>query len=112
MQNFPRHLHEEYVLGVMVNGVEVLHHRGVRYLVPAGSILMINAGEWHANHSVDDRGFGYRTIYPSIELLKHFARMVTSREREIFWVAPPVANGDIRLRYLLLKLHSQNLAID
>src|SRR5690349_2277855 len=60
-QGFPRHMHEEYILGVMVRGVEALRHQGATYFAPAGSVLMINPGEWHANYAPDEAGFAFRT---------------------------------------------------
>src|SRR5689334_25388763 len=30
-QGFPRHMHEEYIFGVMVRGVEALWHRGTTF---------------------------------------------------------------------------------
>src|ERR1041384_5648412 len=104
-QSFPRHTHDEYVLGVMVRGVEALNHRGSTQVAPAGSALMINPGEWHANYAPDDAGFAYRTLYPSVDLLKRFASEIAGKDEGAPALKLPAVVEDKTLSHLLLKLH-------
>jgi AraC-like DNA-binding protein len=60
---FPRHFHEEYVIAIMLRGVERLRHTRGANLVTAGSLILLNPGEVHENGAVDDAGFAYRTLY-------------------------------------------------
>jgi AraC-like DNA-binding protein len=60
---FPRHFHEEYVIAIMVRGVERLRHDGNTDLVSAGHLILLNPGQVHENGAVDDGGFAYRTLY-------------------------------------------------
>src|SRR5437868_1766563 len=82
VQGFPRHMHEEYILGIMVSGVEALNHRGTTHIAPAGSVLMINPGEWHANYAPDGAGYAFRTLYPSVDLMKRVALEITGTDQD------------------------------
>lgn len=100
---FPRHLHEEYIIGVVVRGAEeIKHHRAV-HAAPAGSVILINPGEPHSNYSVDAQGFAYRTFYPSAGLLRQINRDITGRERAPLFPAPVVRRSP--LFDPLLRLH-------
>src|SRR5258708_22486805 len=98
-------MHDAYVIGVMVRGVEALNHRGCKHLAPAGSVLMINPGEWHANYGPDEEGFGYRMLYPSVDLLRRFATEIAGSEQDAPTLGQPAVVDDKRLCYLLLRLH-------
>src|ERR1041384_7328743 len=65
---FPRHAHAEYVVSIMVRGAEGLRYRGATHVAPAGSLILLNPGEWHANYALDDEGFAYRTLYAPVAL--------------------------------------------
>lgn len=101
---FPRHIHDEYVLGVIVQGVEAVQHKGTTHVAPAGSLIMINPGEWHSNYSINEAGFGYRMLYPCHDLMKHVMSQIYGREQAAPYLHHPVASDEI-LRQLLLRLH-------
>lgn len=105
VQSFPRHMHEEYILGVMVRGVEGLRHRGATHIAPAGSVLIINPCEWHANYALDEAGYAYRTLYPSVDLMKRFAQEISGRDQDAPLLRQPVVADDEKLSRLLLSLH-------
>ena len=89
-RSFPRHAHEEYIIGVMVDGAEKIDYRGTVYLAQAGSVFLLNLGEPHANYSIDDHRFAYRTFYPSFELLKHTVFDITDSAHRLLWFRDPV----------------------
>ena len=103
---FPRHMHEEYVIGVMVGGVEALRHEGATHTAPAGSLLLINPGEWHTNYAAGETGFAYRTLYPPIDLVRRAAAEIFGREQDAPGLRGPVAAGDSVTRRRLLQLHA------
>jgi AraC-like DNA-binding protein len=102
---FPRHMHEEYVIGVMVGGVEALRHRGATHTAPTGSLLLVNPGEWHTNYAIHETGFAYRTLYPPVSLVRRAATELAGREREAPCLQGPVVAEDPMTRRLLLQLH-------
>jgi AraC-like DNA-binding protein len=104
VHSFPRHFHDEYVIGVMVRGVEALQHRGTTHHATVGTVLMINPGELHANFSVDQTGFAYRTLYPPIELLARFTGLIRGSQTE--FVLRGLVLRDRALAIQLLKFHT------
>ncbi|MEX2140582.1 MAG: AraC family transcriptional regulator [Pirellulales bacterium] len=66
---YPRHSHDEFVIAAMTRGIEALRHtRGLDH-VSAGSLILLNPGDVHSNHSIDRSGFAYRTAYVSPEVV-------------------------------------------
>src|SRR5262245_25102439 len=61
--SFPPHFHDEYVIAIMVRGMERLRHARHNQLAPSGSLILINPGQVHQNSTVNDTGFTYRTVY-------------------------------------------------
>jgi AraC-like DNA-binding protein len=103
---FPRHMHAEYVIGVMVRGVEALHHRGTTQTAPAGSLILINPGEWHSNYAVNEAGFAYRMLYPPVDVLQRAAAELTERHQDAPYLQGPVVADDEVTRRLLLQFHT------
>lgn len=111
---FPRHMHEEYIIGVIVQGAEGITHRGTAHAAPAGSLILINPGEPHANYSIDAQGFAYRTFYPSSELLKQINHDITGRADAPCFSVPVVRDSPIfdSLLRLHVKLEEANSALE
>ena len=70
---YPRHFHEEYVVAIMVRGVERIRSAGRIDVAPAGSIILINPGDVHENAAVDENGFAYRTLYIPTSVVEEYA---------------------------------------
>ena len=102
---FPRHFHDEYIVGIMTHGTEALRDRGASQVAPAGSLLLMNPGEWHSNYSVDEVGFAYRTLYPSVDLVRGVFRDIYGRDHDPPWLLQPVQQPDPVTRTMLLALH-------
>jgi len=62
-REFPVHSHDEYVVGIVVEGAEELLARGERHIVAAGHTLLLHPGEPHANACVGDGILRYRVLY-------------------------------------------------
>jgi AraC-like DNA-binding protein len=75
--SFPKHFHDEYVIALMVRGVERLRHRGGNELAPEDSLILVNPGQVHENSSVNDAGFAYWTLYVPVPLV---ARMLSAAD--------------------------------
>ena len=60
---FPRHFHDEYVIGAMTLGAELLSIRGGERVIRQGEMILIEPGEAHANRAVDDHAFAYAVMY-------------------------------------------------
>jgi AraC-like DNA-binding protein len=66
---FARHTHETFALGVVRDGISDLWSGGVRHVIPAGGIVLLNPGEVHTGGPVDDVGWAYRVFYPSVDVV-------------------------------------------
>jgi AraC-like DNA-binding protein/quercetin dioxygenase-like cupin family protein len=66
---FPLHSHETYVIGTVLEGVNVFNIGGRRTQAGPGQMCFINPGEVH-DTELCGAGFHYRMIYPSVALLR------------------------------------------
>jgi AraC-like DNA-binding protein len=68
-QNFSRHCHEGYTIGVIERGAQSFYRTGGNHIAPQDSIILVNADEVHTGHSAVDGGWEYRAMYPLPEQL-------------------------------------------
>jgi AraC-like DNA-binding protein len=73
------HTHETYAVAAVIEGCETFVHRGARRYAPAGSIAVVCPEEMHDGEPADGEGFVYRTLYPSVELMRSIAEDVLGR---------------------------------
>jgi len=64
--SFPPHMHEEFAIGFIERGAQaVLQHRKNRFVMPEGTICVINPGHLHEGRGATEVGWDYRMIYIS-----------------------------------------------
>lgn len=99
--DYPRHMHEEYSIAVVLQGTETTACRGASHKARAGHLLLINAEEVHSNKSV---GSEYRLIKVRAKRLERVALAMGGplREAPSF---PEVVVDDPFLFRRLLNLH-------
>lgn len=68
-QNFSRHSHEGFTLGVIQEGAQCFYRTGGNHIAPQDSIILVNADEVHNGHSAADGGWAYKAMYPLPEQL-------------------------------------------
>ncbi|MFC0042481.1 AraC family transcriptional regulator [Actinomadura rayongensis] len=68
-RHYAPHAHDEYAIGVCVEGREVLRYRGERIFSGVGSVIVIEPGEAHTGGPADVDGFSYVALYPDAALL-------------------------------------------
>ncbi len=64
----PRHLHNEYQVGVIQKGGGVFHYRGERHTVFAGQIAVVQVQEAHSCFTNFREGWNYSILYVSPSL--------------------------------------------
>ncbi len=62
-RTFPVHIHEQFVIGAVEAGAEMLETQGKTYLVSLGDIITINPDQAHANSALGDELLRYRVFY-------------------------------------------------
>ncbi|WP_222853798.1 helix-turn-helix transcriptional regulator [Fodinicola acaciae] len=78
--HFTMHSHDEYSIGVCLDGVELIRHRGQLHRLGPGTVVVIEPGEPHTGGPADAAGFAYRVMYPAIGMFAnetpHFADLI------------------------------------
>lgn len=98
---YPRHIHEEYCIGIMLRGEETHVCRGQSYKATPGSLMLLNADEAHASKSVKAE---YRVIHIHPKALRRIGFEVSGRNLETPYFPNPVIE-EPRMFRRLLNLH-------
>jgi AraC-like DNA-binding protein len=67
-QHYAPHTHEEFAVGVCVDGVESIRYRGDVHYAGPGSVVVLEPGETHTGGPAAASGFAYRCMYPPAHL--------------------------------------------
>lgn len=98
------HTHDGYEIALIDRGAERLRQRGATHVARAGSVVVINPGDVHAESSVDARGWRTRAFFPSVRDLIDASSSASHRTRGTpFFSAPVIA--DVELAAMLRRLH-------
>lgn len=63
-QRFVPHVHDGFVIGMIVDGAQRYRYRGADHLAPRGTLVLINPDEVHTGSKGHDQGWLYRAFYP------------------------------------------------
>ncbi|MEF1172397.1 AraC family transcriptional regulator [Vibrio sinaloensis] len=77
-QNFSRHSHEGYTIGVIEKGAQRFYRTGGNHIAPQDSIILVNADEVHNGQTATEGGWEYKAMYP---LPEQFAQMTDGLNR-------------------------------
>jgi len=72
--SFPKHSHDYYAFGTILNGAEQFMTRGTNYVAARGQILMMNPMQVHDGRSASDDGYHYQIMFIAPEI---FGDLVT-----------------------------------
>ncbi len=101
---FEPHFHEEYAIGVIDAGCQAFtYDRGRRLDMPRGSVALIAPGVVHTGWSDIEGGWCYRMLYPTLELVRDYARDIFGSDLLPTFHRPVVE--DPQLFALLSRLH-------
>ncbi|RKN12107.1 helix-turn-helix transcriptional regulator [Streptomyces radicis] len=68
-QRYAPHAHEEFAIGVCVDGLEAIAYRGAQHLAGPGGLVVLEPGESHTGGAAGPQGYAYRVLYPSAALV-------------------------------------------
>jgi AraC-like DNA-binding protein len=68
-RHYAPHTHDEYAIGVTVDGLETMRYRGKKIYSAAGSVVVVEPGEAHTGGPARPEGFAYLCLYPGADLL-------------------------------------------
>ncbi|MGB5971832.1 MAG: AraC family transcriptional regulator [Nodosilinea sp.] len=87
---FSRHVHEDFCVGIIVDGVEAVSYRGAIHTAPKGSIVVLQPDEGHSNWAAADGGWSFRVIYPPARLLQGLIAEDIEQKAALPFFADPV----------------------
>jgi AraC-like DNA-binding protein len=73
---FAPHVHDGYVIGMIMAGAQRYRYRGAEHLAGSGTLVLINPDELHTGHKGAEDGWLYRAFYPdSAQILSLLAEL-------------------------------------
>jgi AraC-like DNA-binding protein len=94
-QNFSRHTHEGYALGVIEQGALAFSYRGEHLVAPAGTVNLVIPGEAHDGQAATPVGWSYRMFYLAPDLLEQVAAEIFGQARRPFFSAGVIRDPDL-----------------
>ena len=104
---FPRHSHDRFTIGVFGASNGTIRFRNSKWKAVDGSILAVPPDEAHSADPRRGRGWTYRSIYPSTEIVALAMEDSSQAERAFF--EKPILH-DPSLAATLLGLHAELLS--
>jgi len=107
--DYPRHLHREYCVELVLRGTETTYCRGASYQALSGSLLLINPEEVHSTRSV---GTEYKVIKIGPQAFRLITSKIFLRESGAIYFPKLIAQDSLVFQSLL-KLYGkleQNLS--
>jgi AraC-like DNA-binding protein len=101
---FDKHYHEEYVIAVVTRSEYSFFCEGHTCIARKGQIILINPGDIHSGYAINDEGWTYRALYPTITTLRQIASEMTGTHGDTPYFPDPVVD-DTHAAGLLVKLH-------
>ena len=105
-QNFSRHSHEGYTVGIIENGAQRFLRNGANHVAPQDSIILVNHDEVHDGHSASDGGWSYKAIYPLPDQLTLISQEAGINLGGSVYFSDPVVHDPELAGLLRLALHS------
>ncbi len=113
-QNFSRHVHEGYCIGVIESGAQRFYRSGVNHIAAQDSIILVNADQVHDGHTASENGWSYRAMYPLPEMLEDICVEFQGARRDATWFSESVVSDPKmaqELRYLFNFLDTSDNAL-
>lgn len=78
---FDRHAHDEYTIGINIDGHGEFWCRGSMHAALTGTLNLIEPGEIHTGRAAGSGGWTYRSLYMNPKLLESLSADMTPRKR-------------------------------
>lgn len=104
-QNFARHVHEGYCIGVIDKGAQQFFRSGANHIASRDCIILVNPDQVHDGHSATDYGWSYRAIYPLESMLESVLQEFVGSNKGTALFKEPVVS-DRQTANLLRQLYT------
>ena len=114
-QNFSKHVHEGYCIGVIDQGAQRFFHNGAEHVAPQHGIILVNPDQVHDGCADNESGWKYRAIYPMPGLIKNVQYQLSSKNTGTALFNQSVVNdfllaNQLRHLFYLLQYSANTLA--
>lgn len=100
---FPRHLHETYVIEVVIQGTVEFECGAKRYLAPPGSIILIHPEDVHTGRSICNQSVTYWSFCPTADWMQWLLKTIDCCKRTVVFQSPTM--NEPRVARLLKAAH-------
>ncbi|KGY13094.1 AraC family transcriptional regulator [Vibrio tubiashii] len=109
-QNFSRHSHEGYTVGVIEKGAQRFYRTGGNHIAPQDSIILVNADEVHNGQTATEGGWEYKAMYPLPEQFSQLTEGLSSSLSIPYFPEPVVYDPELaqQLRLVFDTLAQSN----
>jgi len=109
-QNFSRHSHEGFTIGVIQKGAQKFYRTGANHVAPQDSIILVNADQVHNGQSATDDGWEYKAMYPLPEQFAEASQGFNQQGVVPYFPEPVVHDPELaqQLRLVFDALESSN----
>lgn len=94
-QNFSRHSHEGYTIGVIEKGAQRFYRTGGNHIAPQDSIILVNADEVHNGQTATEGGWEYKAMYPLPEQFVQLTQGLSSGLATPYFTEPVVYDPEL-----------------
>ncbi|KJY84475.1 AraC family transcriptional regulator [Vibrio galatheae] len=94
-QNFSRHSHEGYTIGVIEKGAQRFYRTGGNHIAPQDSIILVNADEVHNGQTATEGGWEYKAMYPLPEQFAQLTEGLSSGHSVPYFPEPVVYDPEM-----------------
>ncbi|MEF1289996.1 AraC family transcriptional regulator [Vibrio sp. M260118] len=94
-QNFSRHSHEGYTVGVIEKGAQRFYRTGGNHVAPKDSIILVNADEVHNGQTATEGGWEYKAMYPLPEQFSQLTEGLSSGLSVPYFPEPVVYDPEL-----------------
>lgn len=77
---FPKHSHDYYAFGTILNGAEQFMTRGTNYVASRGQLLMMNPMQVHDGGPASDDGYQYQIMFIAPEVFGDLVRELSPKD--------------------------------
>jgi len=104
-QNFARHTHDGYAVGIIERGAMEFYYRGENVVAPHGQVNLVVPGEIHTGHAATEGGWTYRMFYLDADVLQRVASQMAGRPQGLPFLSRGVLQ-DEALAGMVRSLHA------
>ncbi|TKB58552.1 AraC family transcriptional regulator [Ferrimonas aestuarii] len=101
-QNFSRHSHEGYTVGVIERGAQRFYRTGGNHIAPQDSIILVNADEVHNGQTATEGGWEYKAMYPRPTQFEQLTQGLDSNQGAPYFPEPVVYDPELAQQFRLV----------